>query len=132
MKRAAQSDENRSFGLVMAGGVGALALIRYFWAGTMSEWMIGAALAFLTAALIVPAWLGPARAGWMKLAAVLGYINSRILLTLVFAVVMIPMALLLRLLGKQPIRREAEAGTASYWHQRDPAEFAAARLERQF
>ena len=38
--------------------------------------------------------------GWMLLAKVLGYINSRILLSIVFFLVLTPIALLMRLLGK--------------------------------
>lgn len=38
--------------------------------------------------------------GWMLLAKVLGYINSRILLSIVFFLILTPIALLMRLLGK--------------------------------
>jgi len=37
---------------------------------------------------------------WMQLAKVLGYINSRILLSVIFFVFLTPIALLMRLLGK--------------------------------
>lgn len=37
---------------------------------------------------------------WMMLAKILGYINSRILLTIIFFVILTPIALLMRLLGK--------------------------------
>lgn len=38
--------------------------------------------------------------GWMLLAKILGYINSRILLSIIFFLVLTPIALFMRLLGK--------------------------------
>jgi len=122
---------NRSFGLVMAGGLGVLAVIRFAWSGAMAWWLIGLGFGFLLAGLLVPAWLNPVRAGWMKVAEVLGVVNTRILLTVVFVGLITPMALLLRLLGKRPIDLGA-TDAASYWHKRRAEEFAAGRMERQF
>ena len=48
---------------------------------------------------------------WMKLALVLGWINSRILLTILFFVVLTPVALVARLLGKTSIRKQPANGT---------------------
>jgi hypothetical protein len=59
-------------------------------------------------------------------------INSRILLTAVFIVIVIPMTVILRILGKSPIQRSWKSSSPSYWHPRNPEEFSASRLERQF
>jgi hypothetical protein len=126
------ADHNRTFGLVMAGGFGGLALVRFMWSGAVTWWLIGPAVLFLAMGLLVPAWLDPVRAGWMKFAAVLGYANSRILLTVLFFSLIMPTALVLRLLGKQPIRLGFHDGAGSYWRRRRPEEFAAGRMERQF
>lgn len=126
------ADHDRTFGLIMAGGLGGLALVRFMWSGAVTWWLIGPAVLFLATGLVVPSWLNPVRAGWMKLAAVLGYVNSRILLTVLFFSLILPTALVLRLLGKQPIRLGFRDGAGSYWRRRRPEEFAAARMERQF
>lgn len=47
--------------------------------------------------------------GWMLLAKVLGYINSRILLSIIFFVILTPIALLMRLLGKTQFVKKAGA-----------------------
>lgn len=127
-----RNDENRAFGLIMAGGLGTLALFRYVWAGSITVWLIALAGLFLFTALVMPAWLAPVQAVWMKLAGVLGFVNSRILLTIVFALVITPIALLLRLLGKRPIGLGRQPGATSYWHRRDEQEFLPKRMERQF
>ena len=123
---------NRSFGLIIAGGCGALALLRYVWSGAVVWWLIGIGLAFLVAGLAVPVWLDPVRKAWMKLAAVLGFVNSRILLTVVFVGVVTPIALLMRLLGRRPFAVTRDRTAGSYWKARRPEEFTAERMERQF
>lgn len=45
--------------------------------------------------------------GWMLLAKILGYINSRILLSIIFFLVLTPVALLMRLLGKTQFVKKA-------------------------
>jgi len=125
-------DHNRTFGLVMACGLGGLALVRFAWIGAITWWLIGPAVLFLTIGLLAPAWLDQVRTVWMKLAAVLGYVNSRILLTVLFIGLILPTALVLRVLGKQPIQLKFRDGAVSYWRRRKPEEFAAGRMERQF
>jgi hypothetical protein len=127
-----EANQNRTFGLVMAGCLGGLALGRFLWVGAITWWLIWPATLFLAMGLLVPAWLGPVRAGWMKFAAALGYVNSRILLTIVFVGLIVPTALVLRLLGRQPIRLGFREGAVSYWRRRTADEFAAGRMERQF
>jgi hypothetical protein len=123
---------NRSFGLIIAGGSAALAVIRFIWSGTFNWWFIGVGLVFAVIGLLVPTWLEPVRRVWMKLATVLGFVNSRILLTAVFAVVVTPIAVLLRLLGRRPFAVVRDQRAESYWQVRRPEEFTAKRMERQF
>jgi ABC-type uncharacterized transport system permease subunit len=126
------TDQNRSFGLIMAAGLGLLAVIRYALAGRLVWWLILPAMIFGAIAVAAPSWLGPVRAAWMKFSGFVGFINSRILLTLVFAAVVVPMAIILRLIGKQPIRSDPQEPATSYWHRRDARDFEPARMERQF
>lgn len=128
----AAMSQSRTFGFVMAGALGLLAVLRFVWSGAVSWWLVGIGLAFLVTALLAPGWLGPVRAWWMTLAAVLGRINARILMTLVFAIIVVPMGLLLRLLGRQPIPLAAKEGAGSYWHRRHEGDFVPNRMERQF
>jgi hypothetical protein len=68
----------------------------------------------------------------MRLAAVLGFVNSRILLTVVFALLITPVAVLLRVIGKRPIQLGAIPQSESYWRARQASEFTRERMERQF
>jgi len=75
-------------------------------------WIVGGVLA--PWALIHPASLQYPWRFWMRLGAVLGWINSRILLTVVFVVVVTPLGLLLRLLRSSPIARRPDREATTY------------------
>lgn len=73
-------------------------------------------------ALVVISAVPPAarvfHTSWMTLAGVLGYINSRILLGLLYYGVVTPIGIVARLSGHDPLHRRAVKGT-SYWHRRE-------------
>jgi hypothetical protein len=66
-------------------------------------WIIASILWGL--ALLVPMGLKSIYYGWMFIALIIGWINTRILLALVFYLIITPMGLIMRLLGKQPMRK---------------------------
>jgi hypothetical protein len=80
-------------------------------------WLAGAGL-WLAAALISPQWLSPLYKGWMKFGHVLGWINARIILGLVFFIMVTPIGLVMRLFGKDLLRMRLQK-SASYWIRRD-------------
>ena len=41
---------------------------------------------------------------WMKIGYVLGWINSRIILGMVFLIILVPIAIIMRILGHDPLR----------------------------
>jgi len=90
---------------------------------------IGTILVF--AASLVPSILKWVHGPWMTIALALGWIVTRILLTLVFFLVVTPIGLLQRLIGKRLIEVGFKNDVASYWQLRAdrpvPADY-----ERQF
>ncbi len=75
-------------------------------------WLLATVLA--TWAWLAPASLAPVYRGWMRFGHVLGWINTRIILGLMFYTVFLAVGLLLRLLGKDPMHRRLDAAAASY------------------
>jgi hypothetical protein len=96
----------RSFGLSV-GGVLLLIAGVLVWRGRPGAaelvGAIGAVLVIL--ALVRPSLLKWPRAGWMRLALALGYVNARVILTLAFVLVLTPMGLIWRLIGRDPLGR---------------------------
>jgi glucan phosphoethanolaminetransferase (alkaline phosphatase superfamily) len=93
------------------------------------------AFAIVLGLLLVVAAIGPAamlfHKWWMTLAGVLGYVNSRILLGLMFYGVMAPTGVILRLTGHDPLERRGPA-RSSYWHKREATRQARAGYERAY
>ncbi|NCU05543.1 MAG: hypothetical protein GXC73_16345 [Chitinophagaceae bacterium] len=63
---------------------------------------------------------------WMQLAKLLGYVNSRILLFLIFFIILTPVAFLRKLFGKKTTQDENKVN--SYFHNRNQ-QYKAANLQ---
>lgn len=69
--------------------------------------------------------------GWMRFARALGYVNTRILLFLVFILVLGPVGVLGRLFGKN-FYEEPKKNAESYWHVRPEPAYSKESLLQQF
>jgi uncharacterized membrane protein HdeD (DUF308 family) len=90
---------------------------------------IGAAL--VIAGLFVPAAARAFHKAWMRLAVLLGHVNSRVLLTLMYYLVFTPYGLVSRLVGRDPLRRRGACGE-SYWVERKRTRQEREQFERLF
>ena len=91
----------------------------------------GISLALVAAGLFVPAVSVRFHTAWMRLAAVLGYVNSRVLLGLMYYGVFTPYGLVSRLAGRDPLgRRRPKA--ESYWTPRKRTRQEREGFERLF
>lgn len=90
---------------------------------------IGAAL--IIAGLFIPVAARAFHKGWMRLAVALGYVNSRVLLTLMYYLVFTPYGLVSRLVGRDPLRRRG-AGGGSHWVERKRTRQEREQFERLF
>jgi hypothetical protein len=117
---AADRAHLRRFGLVVGGALVAIAAYLLFRGrAPIGRWVAGGLGAPLLAlALLRPAWLAPVERAWMAVAAVLGWVNTRILLSVLFFVVLTPISLVGRLFGRDPLARRRGAGRTSYWQTR--------------
>lgn len=93
----------------------------------------GTGLMFLVL-LINPVPISPFYRLWMRLAAVMGWVNTRILLGLMFFLVFTPIALARRALGHDPLELRFDEKThasPTYWKRRVPPENIRKYFERQ-
>ena len=108
---------DRSFGLVVGSVLLAIGAFSY-WRGHVlrAEWVGGIGLLLIVAALIRPAMLSRLAAGWGRIGHALGWFNSRVLLTLMFALILVPVGWASRLFGSNPLdrRRRSESRWSAY------------------
>ncbi len=108
----------RKFGFVVGGVFGAIAGYLFYRSGmeTTAGKILGAIAApLLILAVIYPRALAPVERVWMKIALVLGWINTRIILGVVFFTVVSLTRLFLFLTGKDPMTRKLDPALATYW-----------------
>ena len=96
----------REFGVLVGIGFPALAgfLIPALWGHNFKFWTLFVCLPFLFLASFKPSLLNYPYQLWMKLGYILGWINSRIILGLVFLLVLQPIAFGMKCFGYDPLR----------------------------
>jgi len=76
-------------------------------------WQIGVALAVV--GTLAPIVVKPLYYAWMTMALALGFVMTRVLLTIFFFLVLTPVALIFRLLRRDPLNRKLDRAAESYW-----------------
>lgn len=124
----------RQFGLLV-GGVFALIGFLLLFRGHHKTvqiilWSIGGLL--IGFGVVSPTILAPIYVVWMKLAFVLAWMNSRILLSLIFFLFFTPISLISRIFGRDALDRRIEPQVTSYWEQCQPVTSIKEHCERQY
>jgi len=83
-------------------------------------WFAGTSGAFLLLALIYPPTLFPLYWIWMKVGDGLNWINSKIILGIIFYCLFTPIGIVLRIFKKDPLEKKIEFSSLSYWEERKP------------
>jgi len=122
----------RKFGLTMSVSFAVFALVISLKKGQVTVIVPTISLIFLTAALISPRLLRYFYIFWMKLAFLLGWFNTRLLLCIIFYAVFAPIGLFMRLFRIDLLERRFDEGMSSYWKPKENKSLAADDYERQF
>ncbi len=122
----------RSFGLTM--GLVLLALAGYFFWQEKSGagYWLATALVFAGLGGLVPMLLAPVYRAWMTLALVMGFVMTRVILTVLYLGLFTPIGLIARLLGRDLLEQRWNPRAQSYWVKRPAGEFKAEAAEKMF
>ena len=107
MKEKISKKQLREFSILIGFGIPILIgwLIPFLMGHGFRVWTVFIGIPSLTLGLISPRLLYYPYKGWMSLGNLLGWINSRIILGLVFISVLQPIAFLMKLSGYDPLRK---------------------------
>jgi hypothetical protein len=109
------------FGLIVGGGFGAIGLWPWVVRGQGPRWWaLALAAALILAALVRPTSLRLAHRAWMTLGNALGWVNTRIILGIVFYGLITPIGVTIRRFGHDPMGRRFDADVDSYRAARPP------------
>ena len=95
-------------------------------------WSLTVAAVILTIALIRPALLAPFNRVWMKFGLLLHKITNPIIMGLIFFLAVTPTAVVMRAIGKDPLRRKFDKSAQSYWIERVPPGPEPESMKQQF
>ena len=127
-----KSSSDRSFGIVFTVFFAIVGLLPLLHAHGIRLWALTLSAVFLLLALLIPSVLAPLNRFWTKFGMLLHHIVSPIALGILFFLVVTPIGLIMRALGKDPLRLRFDRSAASYWIERTPPGPDADSLKNQF
>ena len=97
---------------------------------SLSLLVVGGALLLL--ALMAPSVLAMPHRFWLKLGTAMSRVVHPIVLMGLFFLVVTPMALVMRVAGRRPLRLAFDPSADSYWIKREPSQGGGSTMRQQF
>jgi hypothetical protein len=96
------------------------------------RWFFGSGIVLFGLSHLAYPIMKPIHIGWMTFAFALGWINTRILLGIFFYLILTPIGVVMRLLGKDILDEKIERSATSYWVKRESVPGNPQSYERLF
>ncbi|MCM8781407.1 MAG: SxtJ family membrane protein [Candidatus Omnitrophica bacterium] len=98
----------------------------------LSTWLCLLSSIFLLFSLVKPTLLKPIYILWIQSAFILGWLNTRLLLIVIFYLIFAPIGIIMRLLKVDLLNRRIDRYKKSYWEEKVRMDFKPLDYERQF
>jgi len=115
-----KAGSERGFGIVFAVVFAGIGLYPVWDGAPVRWWALAIAGAFLAIAALAPALLKPLNRVWFALGLLLHKVVSPLVMGLMFFAAVTPTALIMRMLGKDPLRLRFDKQAKTYWIERQP------------
>ncbi|NQU95361.1 MAG: hypothetical protein HQ549_03925 [Candidatus Omnitrophica bacterium] len=112
--------ELREFGLTIGVILVILGAVTLWRGKPTYPYFLGVGALFIALGLTLPGILKPLQKVWMSFAVIMGFFVSRIILTILFYVVVTPIAIIVRILGKDILDQRIDKNRKTYWQKRSP------------
>tara|TARA_B100000579_G_scaffold422788_1_gene425180 strand:+ start:237 stop:614 length:378 start_codon:yes stop_codon:yes gene_type:complete len=110
-------ENNKSFGILFFIIFSLIAIWPIFDSGSLRIWAIAISLLFLILGIFNSKILTPFKRGWIKLGELLGKVIAPIVMGFVYFIIITPIGILMRLLGKDLLNIKYNKNK-SYWIER--------------
>ncbi len=124
--------ELKRFGLMMGLILFAIAVYLFWKEKGGYPYFAAVGAIFAGTGLLQPKLLRPVYQGWMTLAVIMGFVMTRVILTVLFFGLFTPMALIAKLLGKDLLQQRWDKNARTYWVMRKNGDFEPKSAERMF
>jgi hypothetical protein len=112
---------DRGFGWVMAAALAIVAVAPLRHGLPVRTWALLASAGLAAIAAILPRVLRPFNRVWTRIGLLLNRVTSPVLLAVVYYAAVVPTGLVMRALGRDPMRRARDPQAGSYWITRQSA-----------
>lgn len=103
------------------------------WKKSEVYFYFGIAGAFLfLAGLISPLILKPVNKAWMIFSILMGWVMTRVILTILFFIILTPVSFLSKLSGKKFLDLKIDHSKKTYWEKREKKKLSPTDYEKQF
>ena len=122
----------KKFGIVMGIAFAIIALILFIRHKHSPLPVLAISAIWFICAIVTPVLLKPLYIIWMKLAFLLSWINTRIILFVIFYFIFTPVGVAMRLFGVDLLNRRIDKNKDSYWQKAIKKTFNRLNYEKQF
>lgn len=127
-----KGSSEKAFGIVFAVVFLIIGLLPLLHGNPLRWWSLGVAAVFLALAFAAPKTLAPLNRLWMKFGLLLHAVVNPVVMAFLFFSTVTPIALILRVLGKDPLHLRLDPDARTYWIDRTPPGPAPDTMPRQF
>ena len=121
MQEGVSAKELRSFAFLVGAVFVVLGLWPFILRGQpLRLWALILAGLLIAPGVLWPTSLRPVYGVWMAVGHALGWVNTRMILAVIFYLLFTPVAIIMRFLGKDPMRRKMEPAAGTYRIPRQP------------
>jgi len=122
----------KSFGLTVGIVLVIIGAMLYYFQKQSYPYFISVGFLLIIFGIIFPKILLPLQKIWMGISVILGWISTRIILSVLFYFVITPIKLVSKLAGKKFLNLEIRKEQKSYWEYRTKKEYIPQDSEKQF
>ena len=133
IKNIKESDKDlKKFGLTVGIILLIIAAILFWKQKPSFLYFFPVGLFLVLAGLLTPALLRPLNKGWMIFSILLGWVMTRVILSVLYYIILTPIGIIAKISGKHFLDLKIDKSKLSYWEIRNKAEINPANYERQF
>jgi cytochrome b subunit of formate dehydrogenase len=122
----------RKFGITVGGVLAAIAVLLFYFEKPSAIYFAVIGGLLILFGTLFPQLLKPLNRIWMSLAIFLGFIMSRVILTILFYFVLTPISFLAKIVGKKFMTLKYDKSAKTYWERRTIIHKKQIDYERQF
>ena len=122
----------RKFGLTVGGVSVIISVLLFYFEKQSAIYFAVIGTVLILAGVLFPKILKPFNKIWMGLAIILGFVMSRVILTILFYLVLTPISFIAKLFGKKFMLLKYDKSEKTYWKKRTIIQKKPIDYERQF